>query len=172
LHELTLHPDERQDLTRRERAFIRAVVQHDYEQQMARRICPSQAMFMKQFPSWSFFTDFDYVWGRAEINVKPVYESPVPEAYRAEWVSFASRAKRSGGRMEFHLITLIEGSKPRYWLVPLRTNSSSVYKGLKKIAAKYPMGMSEGQQQAVLPALREDVQHLLKEEEERWQAIH
>ncbi|KAF7335382.1 MYND-type domain-containing protein [Mycena venus] len=152
---------------RRERAFIRTIVQQDYEAHKANTIYPEQVRFMAQSPHEYFFTFFDYSWGRVRIEVRFVTCSPIVkdlESAGEEWCDLLSRARDSAGRMELHVVDI-----GGIWVVPLRTNSSCVYEGMRSIATSLPPAVTS---QADSPSLLEAVQAVLDEEKDHFRAIH
>ncbi|KAJ7128491.1 hypothetical protein C8R44DRAFT_873206 [Mycena epipterygia] len=153
---LILSLNEHQDVSRRERIFLRAVLQFDYQMRSAEDVYPAQAMFMRQFPREGFYTLFDYTSGRAKIDVQSAVHSPLAKRFQdigLEWASAVSRALNSEGRMELHVMQLIEVGTPRYWLIPLRSESSKLYTGLTRIAAALPSPSFASPQEEILPSL-------------------
>ncbi|KAJ6507430.1 hypothetical protein C8R47DRAFT_93936 [Mycena vitilis] len=171
---LLLPLTEYQGLSRRDRVFIRTVLHHDYEALKADTVYPAQAMFMNQFPRDGFMTLFDYTWGRPNVKVLSVVKSHESKQFRAhlgaEWVTAVSRALRSEGRIELHLVRLVVSAVPKFWLVPMRTNTTSLHARIKQLATSFPPDINQAE---VSPGLLDQV-HLLIDEEDKagFQSIH
>ncbi|KAJ6507433.1 hypothetical protein C8R47DRAFT_1315648 [Mycena vitilis] len=174
---LLLPLTEYQDLTQRDRAFIRTIVHHDYEALKA-DIVHAQVLFMNQFPREGFMTMFDYTWGRPSIKVLSVVNSPESKHFKAqlgaEWVTAVSRALRSEGRMELHLVQVVVSADPKFWLIPLRTNTPSLRTGIKQLANSLPPGIGDPDRpEAFSSQLLADIVLLIdKEEKAGLQAVH
>ncbi|KAJ7883075.1 hypothetical protein B0H13DRAFT_2344347 [Mycena leptocephala] len=171
---LNLSLTEFNDVSRCERAFMRAVVQKDYEAGRVENIYPSQALCMAMYPSQAFFTIFDYTRGRAKIDVVNAAQAvQFQNLLGPEWTTALSRASRSEGRMELHIVHLIEGVQSRYWLVPLRINTSSLYAGIKRISNTLPPGVDEARWRQIYMSVIRDVRILVNEQERTGlHAIH
>ncbi|KAJ7290496.1 hypothetical protein C8J57DRAFT_1705844 [Mycena rebaudengoi] len=66
-----MHLGQPPDLTTRAKAFIRAVLNRDYEA-AKHDILIQQIVFMKKYPGTPFFTSFDYIPGAVSIQVERV----------------------------------------------------------------------------------------------------
>jgi hypothetical protein len=163
-------PDEDQGFSWRERAFIRAVVHHDYEAHKADGIYPVQALFMAKRPRERFNTLFDYSFGRLRFAVYSI-DHQYPRIAGVEWPGVVSRVLASEGRMELHVVHWLEEELPRLWVVPPRTNSSGVYSAMCRIASSLPPGIARNDHQVHSPVLLEAVKTVL-DEEKNFRAIH
>ncbi|KAJ7290486.1 hypothetical protein C8J57DRAFT_1459016 [Mycena rebaudengoi] len=99
------------DLTTRAKAFIRAVLNRDYEA-VKHDILIQQIVFMKKYPG----TPFDYIPGAVSIQIERVpMQSPGGSA--RDWFlalkDYSARESRSSGTLELHLIQVGEGSNKR-----------------------------------------------------------
>ncbi|KAJ7114659.1 hypothetical protein C8R43DRAFT_1039126 [Mycena crocata] len=151
---------------RRAAAFFRAIVHHDYELLKAGTIYPEQVHFMSQFPNDSFFTVFDYSDTRRlvpQIEVDSVerLESEIREA----WFDLISQMRSDEGPMELHVMKDDLGTL----LLPLRTNSSVVYDGMRSIAASLPPAITT---KVDSPALLAAVQEVLDGAKGHFRAVH
>ncbi|KAJ6572941.1 hypothetical protein B0H10DRAFT_2444267 [Mycena sp. CBHHK59/15] len=129
-----LHLSERaDDLSVRERGFLRALLHSDYEE--ANTTLPLQKVaFMAKNPGEAFYTLFDYTRGRVQIIVQAVKDAlPAEHIEREDWLNMVSRMERSGGRMELDIMLLAA----RYWVVPLRASSSVFHDGLQDLAREF-----------------------------------
>ncbi|KAJ6565504.1 hypothetical protein DFH09DRAFT_1157525 [Mycena vulgaris] len=129
----------------RERNFLRAVVQADYADGI-HSICAAQVIFMAKHPADRFFTFFDYTDNLVQISVQSVVNSHTSDDLKkvgSEWAEILSRAGRSVGRIQLHVIRVPEGSDTRLLVIPLRTNSSQVHDALRQLARSIPTGSKE-----------------------------
>jgi hypothetical protein len=129
----------------RERNFLRAVVQTDYADEI-HSICEAQVIFMANHPADRFFTFFDYTDHPVQISVQSVMNSHTSDELKnvgSEWAEILSRAGRSVGRVQLHVIRVPEGSDTRLLVIPLRTNSSQVHDALRQLARSIPTGFKE-----------------------------
>lgn len=90
--------------------------------------------YMRESPSEPLITVIDYTRNDADISVKLLKDE------RAEdrdsdvlWDEHISRAARSGGRMELHLLRILDGNKTRRIMFPQRSESSVLHDGLMRI---------------------------------------
>ncbi|KAJ7457789.1 hypothetical protein FB451DRAFT_1509087 [Mycena latifolia] len=158
---------ETETLTRRDRLFLRALIDHDYT--AAREsIFYQQISFMRANPSAQFYVLFDYSEGDVAIEVK--YSSDCPAYMEGIWVDYMAREADSGGRMELHLIKV---GKRAAWVVPMRSDSSRINEGLGRIAASVELGEIDGLElEECSDELREEVEILADEQEEEVTYIH
>ncbi|KAJ7122268.1 hypothetical protein C8R44DRAFT_981457 [Mycena epipterygia] len=129
--------NENTSLTSRERMFLRKLIHHDYGQHPAMHIYMPEITFMNRHPDTAFFTRFDYTTGHVTITVNAVADAK-NMALDPQWLEDVSRAARSGGRMRLHVMLVAEADVPRYWLVPLRSDTPRLHDGLKRIATNLP----------------------------------
>ncbi|KAJ7133986.1 hypothetical protein C8R43DRAFT_1239305 [Mycena crocata] len=102
----------------RERAFLRALLDRDYQEHRA-YICALQVQFMVKHLCCVFFTSFDYQAGHVEIAVQAVDDLGVVR-------DVLDSAGAESQREIFF----------RFWVVPLRTNSPNITRGLRALAAE------------------------------------
>ncbi|KAJ7487934.1 hypothetical protein FB451DRAFT_1167403 [Mycena latifolia] len=128
--------DENSAISTRERAFLRFLLHHDYSTRTV-EVHTGEVKFMKTYPNLPFFVLFDYYEGHVKVDVKPIggAEASMGRELYAQWLDDAARAARSGGRMQVHLMRVLEGDHSRFCLVPLRTVCSTLRDGLAWIAA-------------------------------------
>jgi len=129
----------------RERNFLRAVVQEDYADGI-HSICETQVIFMANHPADRFFTLFDYTHNLVRISVDSVVNSLTSDDLKkagSEWTDILSRANRSVGRVQLHVIRVSEGSDTRVLVIPLRTNSPQIHDALRRLARSIPAGSKE-----------------------------
>ncbi|KAJ7739166.1 hypothetical protein B0H16DRAFT_1569076 [Mycena metata] len=131
---------ELQPIPVRERTFMRALLNHEYRK-IAIDMYTNQVAFMAQSPSSPFFTLFQFDRGRVQIEVQPLTISRL----RVLWSDRADqrlgglrndllRAARSAHRVDVHVLAMTEGLKERFFLVPLRLQTSFVYDTLARIS--------------------------------------
>ncbi|KAJ7116887.1 hypothetical protein C8R44DRAFT_791594 [Mycena epipterygia] len=147
--------------TVRERAFIRALLHHDYTMH-ASSICKKQVEFMAEHPTCDLLiTLFDYCTGHLQIEVHSAAHSPLStilEEADDEWTDFIARAAWSQGRLQLHVMRVLDGTTTPYWVVPLRSSSSDIFDSLRDLA-RHPI--SEGVMDEISDLL-EDSQDVLQ----------
>ncbi|KAJ7708470.1 hypothetical protein B0H14DRAFT_2646637 [Mycena olivaceomarginata] len=143
--------------TMRDRAFIRALMHHDYTVNLDWRL--RELMFMNEYPDTPFLTVFDYRRGKAEIKLHQLdtFAHRTGLKLGAEWDDDVARTTQSGGRMALHLFCASEAGRCRYWIVPLRSASATVHEGLRRLAAGLPRKLGTWN----IPALMCQIQNLI-----------
>ncbi|KAJ7627758.1 hypothetical protein DFH06DRAFT_1304445 [Mycena polygramma] len=145
----------------RDRSFLRALLHYDYCRIKVRQVHLAEIKFMHSRPGTPYFVLFDYRLVFPEISVKAIAEADDLELgpNRAHNVA---RAERSGGRIQLHVMRLRQDDTPTYWLIPLRTNTSWVHDGLRKIAAVLPANQATWDTDGILRQIRTLVEHALE----------
>ncbi|KAJ7076972.1 hypothetical protein B0H15DRAFT_934119 [Mycena belliarum] len=143
------------ELLVRERAYIRAVVAHDYATQKWTTVHPKQVELMRtQPPGLRYFTLFDYRTGKVKISVhaveKPHGGAPYWDGFAGaaswdegitlsrEWRNDIARASASGGTLQLHVVAIAVGPRTRYLVVPFRTNSARTHRHLTRLGDMAP----------------------------------
>ncbi|KAJ7493868.1 hypothetical protein FB451DRAFT_1551191 [Mycena latifolia] len=109
-----------------DRAFLRALLHHDYAAARA-DVLGAQLRFAPTYPGTPAVVMFDYSGGRLRRAV-------VPADARVD-VNLGARVARSGGRVELHLVLVPEGGANRRGLVfPMRWASARVHERLRELA--------------------------------------
>ncbi|KAJ6540082.1 hypothetical protein DFH09DRAFT_1090088 [Mycena vulgaris] len=100
-------------LNTRERSFVHAVLHHDYEE-LIYNVSYLQMKFIHEHPTEQFVTQFDYSRPFG-VPIDVIATSAVPtiqlEDFKIEWRTRLARAARSGGKLEMHVIFLLEPSE-------------------------------------------------------------
>ncbi|KAJ7181499.1 hypothetical protein C8R43DRAFT_1170420 [Mycena crocata] len=127
--------------TPRERGFFRAILHRQY-QKIKSQILQAQLEFLILYGGADFYTEFLYDHVPLKVNVLPV-DGPLspgqtPRPSDAAWMDAVSRARRSRGRMEVHLVKIRDGDRQGERILTMRSNSSAIYDGLREMAAKIP----------------------------------
>ncbi|KAJ7120728.1 hypothetical protein C8R43DRAFT_1034063 [Mycena crocata] len=123
------------DFTWHDRAFLRAVVHHDYRAKTS-EIARGRAQMIPLFRDAIPLLVFTYCQGPVSIEVQPgpaLISRITPELRTPEWNAHVARAAGSEGRIELHVVRLSDGTRNRYVLVPLRRNGGNARKIDKKI---------------------------------------
>ncbi|KAJ7656030.1 hypothetical protein DFH06DRAFT_1411719 [Mycena polygramma] len=111
-------------------SFLRALVHTDYMAEQ-HAILSLQLACYRSHPTALLVTVFNYATGRARIDVHPA--SALLKKYSdVNWRQHLPRALQSGGRMELHLAVLPNSKQA--WMIPMRSNSSVLQDGLRRIA--------------------------------------
>ncbi|KAJ7657699.1 hypothetical protein DFH06DRAFT_453167 [Mycena polygramma] len=128
----------------RERAFLRALLTHDYHTMKYSHIFHTQVMFMAESPECTMFlTMFDYTKGpRVRLEIQCVEHGTVPRYVGDDplWLNALLRASESGGRITLHVMVIPNGGGDRLFVVPLRTETSQVHDTLTEIATRFGDG--------------------------------
>ncbi|KAJ7448794.1 hypothetical protein FB451DRAFT_1411220 [Mycena latifolia] len=145
-----------------EREFLRWLIQHDYEEDRV-FICAEQVKCMATNPGdGPLVTLFDYTVNPTKISVQSVATSPVAAVLQkagTEWTDILARIAASDGRMQLHIMRVLQGNNTRYWVVPLRTNSSILQTKLSRLAGSLPSAASDAE-------LSVEIEAILDEEDE------
>ncbi|KAJ7659555.1 hypothetical protein DFH06DRAFT_1194589 [Mycena polygramma] len=134
--------------TPRDRAFMRAVLRDMYEGPSNVSLFRRQVLFMRENPGMDFYTLFNFKGTHPTFGVYAVKDLPRTDPV---WVDCIKRARRSGGRMEIHLLEvcngdykdLSQGTRGLSRIFPLRSSSSDIQAGLRAIATSLPVGVHE-----------------------------
>ncbi|KAJ7657759.1 hypothetical protein DFH06DRAFT_1473055 [Mycena polygramma] len=154
----------------RERAFMRALMHHDYQKQLF-HIGIREAMFMRDHPGEEYIIVFDYAksGGPVKFKVDPKRALPGGADLEVELPVQWRRFQRSGGRMGMHIMYVQEGAEGRPRLFPLRASSAEFQQGLLTIARATSFEPDSAEEE------RHDertVRALLKKTKGRLTAIH
>ncbi|KAJ7696191.1 hypothetical protein B0H17DRAFT_1198120 [Mycena rosella] len=138
------------------------------------KACDNMALLcMHKYTNEVLVTSFDYSKGRVQIDVEPITHSRAARTIGSSagraWPEELSRVARSNGKTEIHLMIVGLHGKLRWFVVPLRTNSSNMHYGLKTLAASIPAGADESE---ILAEFAEKIQILVNEEGEDVVRIH
>ncbi|KAJ7092157.1 hypothetical protein C8R44DRAFT_954537 [Mycena epipterygia] len=144
--------------TVRERAFIRALLYHDYTMH-ASSICKKQVEFMAAHPTCDLrITLFDYCAGHLQIEVHSAAHSPLSTVLQEageEWTDFIARAVRSEGRFQLHVMRVLDGTATPHWVIPLRCSGSYMFDHLRDLA-----------QQPINEGIMDEISDLLEEDQD------
>ncbi|KAJ7659599.1 hypothetical protein DFH06DRAFT_1402625 [Mycena polygramma] len=134
--------------TPRDSAFMRGLLRNFYEGPSKERLYRRQVLFMRENPGMEFYTLFDFKGVQPTFGVFAVRDLPRTDPV---WVDCIQRARRSEGRMEIHLLEVIngdhedltQGTRGRSRIFPLRSSRSDVQAGLRAIAKSLPVELHE-----------------------------
>jgi hypothetical protein len=151
------------DASTLDRIFMRLVVHHGYEsskESLFRR----QILFMHENPNTDFYCLYNFKNGLPSFGVYPVRDLPRVDPV---WVDSINRARRSGGRMEIHLVEvpdgahddLANGTRGNSRIFPLRSSRADIQRGLRAIASTLPATADES---TLDPEIQARVQTLLR----------
>ncbi|KAJ7626126.1 hypothetical protein FB45DRAFT_1030434 [Roridomyces roridus] len=130
----TLQPSlVRIELHRRQRSFLRALMNHDYRR-LRVKIAVDIVNFMAEAPGKQFVVVFDYTCRTGvEVHVKGVgpAELEIVKLARAYWGLY----RRARGRVTLHIVRMpVPGLSDGICVLPLRSTSSDFFDGLKCFA--------------------------------------
>ncbi|KAJ6534475.1 hypothetical protein DFH09DRAFT_1369833 [Mycena vulgaris] len=127
----------REHLSPRNVSFMRALLHSDYEENKP-EILRRQLAFIREHPSEQVVTVFDYAAGHVRFIVGGMSPTSFSEeGYTGiDWAEYFARASQSGGRMEFHVLSVEEGLARRWRVFPLRSNTSILHDGVRHLGAE------------------------------------
>ncbi|KAJ7660254.1 hypothetical protein DFH06DRAFT_1194120 [Mycena polygramma] len=133
----------------RGKRFLRTLLTYDAFQRLA-DLSMDQLLFMYEHPGEAFFTAFAYneVAGlkyRIEPEASLTTQGDESELWDLTVPAHFARAKKSGGRLQVHVMYIYEGHKLRSLIFPLRTDRATLYNGLRQIVQSLPRGLSAEQ---------------------------
>jgi hypothetical protein len=129
------------DASTRDRIFMRLVVHHGYEsskESLFRR----QILFLRENPNTDFYCLYNFKDGLPCFGVYPVRDLPRVDPV---WVDSINRARRSGGRMEIHLVEvpdgahddLANGTRGNFRIFPLRSSRADIQRGSAPLRVRF-----------------------------------
>ncbi|KAJ7152043.1 hypothetical protein C8R46DRAFT_1357643 [Mycena filopes] len=128
-----------------QRSFFRLLLDKEYAAGEAHML---ELQFLCRFGADTpFLTMFDYddypASGVPAITVHALEDAPwLGLAQTRHWEAEVARAAGSGGRVRLHVIRVAEAVSELHlsncWLVPLRSESSAVYDGMKALVGELP----------------------------------
>ncbi|KAJ7738988.1 hypothetical protein B0H16DRAFT_1891185 [Mycena metata] len=134
--------------TATERGFMRAVLDRDFEEDRP-ALFRRQVMFIYQNPESDFYCLYDYEGVPTGSGVYALENFPCENPF---WEDCVARARRSGGRMEIHLMNVPDGTlddaprgvlSGRERIFPLRSSRADIQVGLRVIARSLPPGITD-----------------------------
>ncbi|KAJ7637274.1 hypothetical protein DFH06DRAFT_1219298 [Mycena polygramma] len=132
---LELRRSEPTNVAAKDKSFLRTLIHADYLR-LKEKIIASGVQIMRKNPhNTSVFTVFDYSSTHipCEISIGPV------NRLGGEWADYVSRAAKSGGRMQLHIMRVRDGRFQRQWLFPLRSASPEIFEGMRLISGNSRM---------------------------------
>ncbi|KAJ6463125.1 hypothetical protein C8R47DRAFT_1225248 [Mycena vitilis] len=135
-------------ISAKDRSFMRALVHHDYTANRE-QIALDQLLHMRENPAEIPCTMFDYTEGYCAIYLLSHGELD------AEFSADAARAEAWGGRMQLHLVKVVEGEdSSRTWSIPLRSADAELVRGLRSIAESLPSDTTEDDLEQYRPRIQ------------------
>ncbi|KAJ7167999.1 hypothetical protein C8R46DRAFT_259346 [Mycena filopes] len=132
-------------LSKRGKSFLRFVVTEEHARRMT-SILVNQALFMRDHPGTPFLTTFRYIKAggvRLQLSsqdaIRPLIEAG---AWKVQVPALFSRAARSGGRMDIHLVSIYEGGSLRHVMMPMRMSSTRLHDTRMRGLEALPPGMT------------------------------
>ncbi|KAJ7143006.1 hypothetical protein C8R44DRAFT_866256 [Mycena epipterygia] len=131
----------------RDRAFMRAVVHHGYESGRD-LLFQRQILFMRENPTADFYCLYNFKCFPPTFSVFPLRDLPRTDPV---WADCIERTRRSGGRMEVHLVhvpdcthaDVSKGTDGSSRIFPLRLTRADIQTGLWAIAKALLAGVDE-----------------------------
>ncbi|KAJ7648335.1 hypothetical protein DFH06DRAFT_1476353 [Mycena polygramma] len=122
------------DISRRDLSFMCALFDSDsYELQNEDRL-QERVFLMRDHPGEPIVSVLDYSDGSVRAFITTLAEERAADEHRDVcWIEHVSRAARSRGRMELHIMRAWDGTRQRRWMFPQRCNHSRLTDGLTRI---------------------------------------
>ncbi|KAJ6587475.1 hypothetical protein DFH09DRAFT_1141171 [Mycena vulgaris] len=157
-------------LSKRDTSFLRAVVQDAYYERRT-EIRLQQLTHMHgldpadgALPTVHFI--FGYSRSTEHMRLEVLDPAPTPPAGDfgvddTVWADWTARARRSGGRLELHVVSFGGIGRSVVRVIPLRSTSSTVCDALWRLAPVIPAGTRVKDIEAGFPAIWEELQRVL-----------
>ncbi|KAJ7494953.1 hypothetical protein FB451DRAFT_1163688 [Mycena latifolia] len=148
-------------LSKRDRLFLHALVHHDYLAK--RKVIRAEQMVLVNtsapgLPAVRSSYNTPYQEGRASVQMCALAGgSGDAGLLEAAWHGSKSRAQRSCGKLEVHIVTVAEGSGSRARLIPLRAANSATYHSLRLLWGRIPSGMTAQEVEHSFPEVWSEV---------------
>jgi hypothetical protein len=130
------------DLSAKNRAFLRFLLHHDYVKQK-HSILMLQSQFLQDFELEPFYTEFDYTHLRGGPPKSRVRHTTdlIPllgnsRAALARWEDLCARMARDPKQMQLHVVVIQRGTEPWYLMFPMRSNSAALWDGLAAVVER------------------------------------
>ncbi|KAJ7670064.1 hypothetical protein DFH06DRAFT_1179916, partial [Mycena polygramma] len=134
---LALRRNRDSSMSAKDRSFMRALLHHDYAENRE-QVALDHLLHMRDNPGEIPCTMFDYTDGYCDISILSYTELDL------EFSADAARAEAWGGRMQLHLMKVVEGEdSSRTWSIPLRSADAELVRGLRAIAENLPPDTTE-----------------------------
>ncbi|KAJ7106839.1 hypothetical protein C8R43DRAFT_206594 [Mycena crocata] len=132
-------PEERQWNTQ-DRAFLRALIRHDFLANRPRLFAQEIAM-RKEDPTQLSYVVFDYMRSPRSVNLvhwprSPGEEVALPRAVLDRFHDHGRRAAMSGLRLDVHLMVIPNGLQSHWKVVPMRSRGSDLSDALQEVVRK------------------------------------
>ncbi|KAJ7766109.1 hypothetical protein B0H16DRAFT_1454008 [Mycena metata] len=130
------------------RSFMCAVFHRDY-QTLKATLLHRHFAFVYENPDVDFYCVLDYKSVPPTFGAYPLKNLPCTNMV---WADAIARARRSGGRMEIHLMNppdgtvdkgVVNGRSGRERIFPLRSSRADIYIGIRAIARSLPPGVAD-----------------------------
>ncbi|KAF8179402.1 hypothetical protein K438DRAFT_1977454 [Mycena galopus ATCC 62051] len=152
------------------RSFLRALIHHDYQKDR-RTILLQKMVFWRARPDDGFLTLYDYTRGPVRIVLQPLNSAKTHEVLGSiEWTNIVSRAERSAGRMCLDVLVFSRGEGFQYYVIPLRSNKSTLHDGLRALADEFPPDVEHWDEDFVIDRFQRFVD--LNDEEGELVEVH
>ncbi|KAJ7167093.1 hypothetical protein C8R46DRAFT_1351265 [Mycena filopes] len=140
---LTLCTNGPSDLSTEDRAYLRALVHHDYEKAKS-TLAYDELLFRHGNPGEPLLVLYDYTQVPVTIGVRPLKVGAGPSLFpHGEGADIVSRVTRSGGRMRLDILFLPNGLGEQPCIIPLRRNRlSRLDEGVGLLAGELPSDQS------------------------------
>ncbi|KAK7013836.1 hypothetical protein R3P38DRAFT_3575274 [Favolaschia claudopus] len=129
-------------LNYRERVFLRFVLQSDYQSSRT-TVCTAQITHLRTSDSdQPFFILFNYRYCTPtphSLELATDSKSGYTKNLQGpEWTNILARVRKSHGRMQLHVVNVVDGENDSLWVVPLRSSSAYIHKGVRELVSRIP----------------------------------
>ncbi|KAK7058182.1 hypothetical protein R3P38DRAFT_3253162 [Favolaschia claudopus] len=129
-------------LNYRERVFLRFVLQSDYQSSRT-TVCTAQVTHLSTSDSDKpFFILFNYRYCTPtphSLELATDSKSGYTKNLQGpEWTNILARVRKSHGRMQLHVVNVVDGENDRLWVVSLRSSSAYIHKGVRELVSRIP----------------------------------
>ncbi|KAJ7453291.1 hypothetical protein B0H11DRAFT_2071734 [Mycena galericulata] len=119
------------DVTPRDRSFLRAVMHREYIG-IRKALISGLLDFARVRPDETPCILFDFTRPACEVTITPADNLD-------GLANFAAQVRASGGRMQLHMMKVVEGDQTRRWIFPLRSSTADVMEAIQKILRDKPI---------------------------------
>ncbi|KAJ7660261.1 hypothetical protein DFH06DRAFT_1194130 [Mycena polygramma] len=159
-------------LSTRGKCFMRALLTDDYLLRLP-YVAMDQLLFMYEHPGQQFFTAFVYAdAGSLLIRTEPAPSLEHAKRWDAHFPSHFARVKKSGGRMQIHVMVIYEGNQRRPLVFPSHADTSALHDGLRGIVQSLPPGLTADEVRSRTQKEVDSLAHRIMEEEEEGEVLY
>ncbi|KAJ7731557.1 hypothetical protein DFH07DRAFT_968715 [Mycena maculata] len=123
-----------QYLCPRDKSFLRVLIHYDYLR-VRSALRAVLVNFFRQQPDAIPCVLFDYTQ-----PCTPCHVTVIPACHIDGFANYPAQAQASGGRMQLHMMNLVEGGETEWWMIPLHSETGDVELTLQLLAKETTAG--------------------------------